>query len=194
MRLCNNMGSPCPSKSSDSVASPFDVSARTGYCSPAGQRRQPPNHHTTPDWWRLLLLYRLTIRVSARTADVFIFRNNYFSRYGRHNVGLLYMTGKRRKRDNWIWNCFQTRLLMLQIPVEGVGSCPVHVSFSWGPPRSRVISRFCWYREVRDLNFSDHVKHKKALKLYIILILKTSALRFFLWFFFWAEINKISRK
>ena len=96
------------------------------------------------------------------------------------------MTGKRRKRDNWIWNCFQTRLLMLQIPVEGVGSCPVHVSFSWGPPRSRVISRFCWYREVRDLNFSDHVKHKKALKLYIILILKTSALRFFLWFFFFG--------
>ena len=82
---------------------------------------------------------------------------------------------------------------MLQIPVEGVGSCPVHVSFSWGPQRSRVISRFCWYREVRDLNFSDHVKHKKALKLYIILILKTSALRFFFVIFFWAEINKISR-
>merc|ERR1711989_288569 len=74
------------------------------------------------------------------------------------------------------------------------GSCPVHVSFSWGPPRSHVISRFCWYREVRDLNFSDHVKHKKALKLYIILILKTSALRFFFCdFFFWAKINKISR-
>ena len=33
------------------------------------------------------------------------------------------------------------------------------------------------YRELRDLNFSDHVKRKKALKLYIILILKTIALR-----------------
>ena len=36
------------------------------------------------------------------------------------------------------------------------------------------------YRVVRDLNFSDHVKRKKALKLYIILILKTLALRIFL--------------
>ena len=33
------------------------------------------------------------------------------------------------------------------------------------------------YRELRDLNFSDHVKCKKALKLYIILILKTIALK-----------------
>ena len=144
MRLCNNMGSPCPSKSSDSVASPFDVSARTGYCSPAGQRHQPPNHHTTPDWWRLLLLYRLTIRVSARTADVFIFRNNYFSRYGRHNVGLLYMTGKRRKRDNWIWNCFQTRLLMLQSPWDWSITCDSQLGPSKCDQWSRVFSSNCW--------------------------------------------------
>ena len=70
------------------------------------------------------------------------------------------------------------------IPVEGVGSYAIHVTSSWGPPWSTRGHVFCQesagYRELRDLNFSDHVKHKKALKLYIILILKTSALRFFL--------------
>ena len=67
---------------------------------------------------------------------------------------------------------------------------------SWGPPhvtRDHVLfQESTGYRVVRDLNFSDHVKRKKALKLYIILILKTSALRFFCDFFFWAKINKIS--
>ena len=65
---------------------------------------------------------------------------------------------------------------------RGIG--PLHVTVSWGQAHvtsdHMLFQDSAGYREVRDLNFSDHVKHKKALKLYIILILKTSALRFFL--------------
>ena len=70
-------------------------------------------------------------------------RINYFSRYGRHNVGLLYTTGKSRKRDNWIWNCFQIRLLMLQSPWNWSITCDIQLRPTTRDPSSRVLSSIC---------------------------------------------------
>ena len=68
------------------------------------------------------------------------------------------------------------------------------MTVSWGPAHVTsdhvLFQESAGYRVVRDLNFSDHVKRKKALKLYIILILKTSALRFFCDFFFGLKLTR----
>ena len=60
----------------------------------------PPNHQPQPIddvcfWLDSLYMYRSPTSTLKKEGRI-----NYFSRYGRHNVGLLYTTGKSRKRDN----------------------------------------------------------------------------------------------
>ena len=124
------------------VPSPYEGSARTE--EQLGRDAYPPTHQPQPIddvcfWTDSLYMYRSPTNTLKKEGRI-----NYFSRYGRHNVGLLYTTGKSRKRDNWIWNCFQIRLLMLQSPWNWSITCDIQLRPTTRDPWSRVFSSICW--------------------------------------------------
>ena len=124
------------------VPSPYEVSARTE--KQLGTDAYPPKHQPQPIEDACSLLDSLHMYPSPTSTLKKEGRINYFSRYGRHNVGLLYTTGKSRKRDNWIWNCFQTRLLMLHSPWNWSITCYSQLGLSTCDQWSHVFSSICW--------------------------------------------------
>ena len=124
------------------VPSPYEVSARTA--SSWERTPTPPKHQPQPIEDVCFMLDSLYMYPSPTSTLKKEGRINYFSRYGRHNVGLLYTTGKSRKRDNWIWNCFQIRLLMFQSPWNWSITRDIQLRPTTRDPWSHVFSSICW--------------------------------------------------